>query len=331
MQTRAKIATICQSGIYQTTIDGNNAEMLKRLDLALRQDPDLVCLPESFNSASVPRDSITQVAESIPGPTTDLFSKKARENHCYILCPVFTKREEKYWNSVVVIDRTGSILGIYDKLHPVTTTSDYTQFEQGVTPGIKTPVFDLDFGRIGVQICFDALFPASWEDLSRQGARIIFWCSAYNGGFPLQSYAWLHHYYVISSVSTEKSRIIDPCGSILAESNSHLNVIWRNINLDYAVCHNDFNYSVPDRILTAYPGKVEIRTHWDEGHFLVEPLDPSLTIAQLQREFGFISVQEYAKLHQIGYDSLYSGKTPKPQNAAHGDRPMYQKEYHIVK
>ena len=326
MHTRAKIATICQSGNYQTTIDGNNTEMLKRLELALRQNPDLVCLPESFSSASVPRDTVKQVAESIPGPTTDLFAKKARENHCYILCPVFTKRDENYWNSVVVIDRVGCILGIYDKLHPVTTASNYTHFEQGVTPGSKTPVFDLDFGRIGIQICFDALFPNSWDELSQKGARIIFWCSAYNGGFPLQAYAWLHHYYVISSVCTEKSRIIDPCGSILVETNSQLNVIWREINLDYAVCHSDFNYGIPDRILTAYPGKVEIRSHWDEGHFLIEPLDPSVTITHLQSEFGFISVQEYAKLHQIAYASLRSGKAAKPQQAAHGDRPMYQKE-----
>ena len=271
MTTRARIATICQSGSYRNTIDGNNEEILKRLNLALKLKPDLVCLPESFSSASVPRDTVANVAESIPGPTTDFFARQAREHHCYILCPVFTQREGHIWNSVVVIDRTGNILGFYDKMHPVTSTSDYTQFEQGVTPGSITPVFDLDFGRIGIQICFDALFPDSWAELSRKGARIVFWSSAYNGGFPLQAYAWFHHYYVVSSVSTEKSRIIDPCGSILAETDKQINVIWRDINLDYAVCHNDFNYSIPDRIMAAYPGKVEIRTHWDEGHFLLEP------------------------------------------------------------
>jgi beta-ureidopropionase len=326
MNTRARIVTICQSGCYQNTIEGNNGEMLKRLELALKLTPDLVCLPESFSSASVPRDVVAKVAESVPGPTTDLFARQAQLHHCYILCPVFTHRGGQYWNSVVLIDRKGNILGFYDKLHPVTSTSDYTQFEQGITPGSTTPVFDLDFGRIGIQICFDALFSNGWAELARKGARIVFWPSAYNGGFPLQAYAWLHHYYVVSSVSTEKSRIIDPCGSILAETDQQVNIIWRDINLDYAVCHNDFNYSIPDRILAVYPGKVEIRPHWDEGHFFLEPLDPGVTVAGLQSEFGFITVQEFASLHRNAYRAARTGKDPSPQKAAHGDRPMYQKE-----
>ena len=326
MNTRARIATICQSGNFYPTVEENNSEVLGRLDLALKQKPDLVCLPESFSAASVPKDDVTFLVESIPGPTTDQVARRARQHHCYILCPIFNQRDGLNWNSVVIIDRTGNILGIYDKLHPVTSSGNYTQFEQGITPGSITPVFDLDFGRVGLQICFDVLFPESWAELSSKGARMVFWSSAYNGGFPLQVYAWLHHYYVVSSVCTEKSRIIDPCGTILAETDYQTNIIVRDVNLDYAVCHYDFNYSIPDRILAAFPGQVEIRPHWDAGHFLVEPLNPGLTIAQLQKELGFISIQEYAMLHQNSYTMLRAGKEPIPQQAAHGDRPMYQKE-----
>jgi beta-ureidopropionase len=325
MNTRARIATICQSGNFHPTVTENNAEILNRLALALKQNPDLVCLPESFSSGSVPRETVADLVETIPGPTTDLVAKRARENHCYILCPVFTKREGRYWNTVVVIDRTGNIIGFYDKLHPVTSSSDYTQFEQGITPGSQVPIFDLDFGRIGIQICFDIHFPESWEELANKGAKIVFWSSAYNGGFPLQVYAGFHHYYVISSVCTEKSRIIDPCGTILAETDYQTNIIVRDINLDYVVCHYDFNYSIPDRILAAYPGKVDIRTHWDAGQFLVEPLDPGLTVARMQSELGFITIQEYAARHQTAYSAIREGKSPVSQQAAHGERSMYQK------
>jgi hypothetical protein len=131
---------------------------------------------------------------------------------------------------------------------------------------------------------------------------------------------------VVSSVSTEKARIIDPCGAILAETDYQSNVIVRDINLDYAVCHYDFNYSIPDRILATYPGRVEIRTHWDAGHFLVEPLDPGLTISQMKSELGFITVQEYIAFHQNAYTALRAGNVAKPQQAAHGERPAYQKE-----
>jgi hypothetical protein len=253
-------------------------------------------------------------------------SRLARQQSCYVVCPVITHREGRCWNSAVVIDRSGEILGVYDKNHPVTSSSDYTVFENGMAPGSRAPVFDLDFGRVGIQICFDIQFPETWAELARQGARLVLWPSAYNGGFPLQAYAWLHHYYVISSVMTDKSRIIDPCGTILAETDPQMNLIGREINLDFAVCHYDFNYSIPDRILEAYPGKVEIRTLWDAGHFIIEPKDDRLTIAQLQAEFGFVTVEEYRALHARAYAQIHAGNVPVPQQAAHGDRPMYSKE-----
>jgi predicted amidohydrolase len=322
--TRARIATICQSSTYFPSVEQNRAEVLRRLEIALKHQPDLVCLPEAFPTPSVSGD-IASLTETVPGPTVDAVARLARQHHCYIICPLWTQRDGHYWNSAVILDRGGHILGIYDKMHPVTTRADYTQVENGITPGSSAAAFDLDFGRIGVQICFDIQFAEGWAALAEQGARIIFWPSAYNGGFPLQAYAWQHHTYVISAVNTEKSRIIDPCGCILAETDSLLNVLVRDINLDYAVCHYDFNYSIPERIQAAYPGRVEIRTHADAGHFLVEPLDPTLTVTQLQAEFGFLTTQEYNQHHQIAYTALRAGQVPLSQTAAHGNRPMYQK------
>jgi len=130
----------------------------------------------------------------------------------------------------------------------------------------------------------------------------------------------------VSSVSSDKSRIIDPCGVILAETDQHVNVVCRDINLDYAVSHYDFNYSIPDRIMKAYPDRVEVRSHLDEGHFLLEPVDDAITTKQLQREFGFESVFQYFQRHREAYESIHRGKLPVPQRALHGDRPQYSKE-----
>jgi len=299
--------------------------MMDVLDLALRQKPDLVCLPEAFSSAGVPREHIAQVAESLPGPTTDAAASRARKNGCYVICPLVTQRDGLYWNSAVVIDRQGAILGIYDKLHPVTSSSDYTTFEEGTQPGSTAPVFDLDFGRVGIQICFDIQFAFGWKSLAEQGARMVFWPSAYNGGFPLQAYAWQYHYYVVSAVHENKARIIDPCGSVLAETDALMNLICREINLDYAVCHYDFNYNIPERILQCYPGQAAVRTYADEGHFLVELLDDSLTMERIKQELGFLSVEEYTGYHRAALERLRAGQPPIPQQAAHGDRPMYTK------
>jgi predicted amidohydrolase len=323
--TIARIVTTCQNGEGHSTVEGNRDYMLSLFDRALKQKPDLVCFPEAFTGAGIPDKARAQVAEPVPGPTTDAFARRAKAHRCYVICPIRTAREGKQWNSAVVLDRSGQILGIYDKVHPVTTSPDYTVFEDGIFPGGEPPVFDLDFGRVGIQICFDAGFPETWAALARKGAKAIFWPSAYHGGFPLQAHSYLHHYYVITSVRTEQSRIIDPCGRVVAETDSQVNFVVRDLNLDFVVAHYDFNYAIPDRLLDAYPGRVRITSYVEDGHFLVEPTDPALTTAQLQAEWGFESTFQYHDRHRDAYSALYAGQTPPAQTAAHGKREQYAK------
>lgn len=322
MSTRARIATICQGRRWFPTLEQNREHILQLLDRALRHGPDLVCLPETFTQPMAAYGSVAEIAEPLDGPTVAAAAERARRHRCYVICPLFCRRGDACYNSAVVLDRAGEVAGIYDKARPVTTSADYTVFESGVTPGGPVPVFDLDFGRIGIQICFDAGFPEQWQRLADLGARLVFWPSAYNGGFPLQVYAALHRYYVVSAVKTEASRIIDPCGSVLERTDSLVNVVVRDINLDFAVCHDDFNYSIPDLLLAAYPGRVEIRSHVDSGLFLVEPTDPALTVAALQQEFGFETTAQYFERHRVGQRALPDAP---PQTAAHGERPMYSK------
>jgi predicted amidohydrolase len=319
MGTVARIVTTCQHGAGHSTVAKKRDTMLALFDRALKQKPDLVCFPETFTGAEV------AAAETVPGPTTDAFAQRAKAHRCYVICPIRRIWEGKHWNSAVVLDRSGQILGTYDKVHPVTTSPDYTVFESGIFPGGEPPVFDLDFGRIGIQICFDAGFPETWAVLARKGAKAVFWPSAYHGGFPLQAYAYLHHYYVITSVHTDESRVIDPCGRVVVNTDPYIDFAVRDLNLDFVVAHYDFNYAIPDRLLDAYPGRVRITSYPDDGHFLVEPTDPTITTAQLQAEFGFESTFQYHDRHRAAYSALRAGQTPPAQTAAHGKREQYGK------
>lgn len=325
MGTNARIATVCQGGKFKPTVEENREAVLELLDAALREKPDLVCLPEAFTDVGV-KQPLKETAEPISGPTVAACARKARQAGCYVVCPIHTLEGDRVYNSAVVIDRGGEVAGVYHKVCPVTSSADYTVLEDGVTPGTSLPVFDLDFGRVGIQICFDIGFPENWQALAEQGARLVLWPSAYDGGFPLRAYAYLHHYYIASSTRSGRTRIVDPCGEILAETTDSTPVIAQDVNLDYAVSHLDWNMGIPDRIRAKYGERVDVR-QWDPGsaHFVVEPRDPTLTCAQLQEEFGFETTATYHERHRRANKSLRAGKAPAPQHALHGNRPQWGK------
>ncbi len=323
----ARIITTCQNSKGYPTVAGNRENMLALFDRALKQKPDLVCFPEGF----IGLGSKEWKPETVPGPTTDAFARRAKVCRCYVICPIPTARDGREWNSAVVIDRAGEILGVYDKAHPVTSSPDYTLFEtgplarNGLFPGGEPPVFDLDFGRVGIQICFDAGFPENWETLARKGAKAVFWPSAYDGGFPMQAYACLHHYYVITSVNRARSRIIDPCGRVVANTDERVNFVVQDVNLDFVVAHYDFNWGIPDRIMDAYPDRVKVTSYREDAHFIVEPTDRALTTAKLCAEFGFEPASQYHERHRKAHAALRAGKPPVPQTAAHGNRGQHSK------
>lgn len=324
MATRLRLATICQSGLITASVEENRERVAKLVDLALKVRPDLLCLPESFAVAGCDGLPSEQRAEIVPGPTTDYFARKARKGRCYIICPLITRREGACYNSAVLLGREGEIIGIYDKAHPVTTSHDYTVMESGITPGPEDiPVFDLDFGRVGIQICFDLGFPKSWAQLAEKGARLVVWPSAYEGGFPLRLYAYLHHYWVASSVRGAHSKLINPLGELLEETTPINRVIWRDINLDYMVAHWDFNFPIMEAARAAYGDRVNIRVEREAAHFLLEPSDPTLTTEQIIRELGVEPLAQYLARHEAAYEALRRGEATPPQQAAHGDRPEW--------
>lgn len=325
MNTRARIATVCQNGTFFPTLEANREHVLSLLDLALAVKPDLVCLPETFTTVGIDNPKEMH-AEPVPGPTTDAVAERARRSASYVVCPIRTSRNGKQWNSAVVIGRDGSIVGIYDKTHPVTTAEDYTAMESGIIPGAQDPpLFDLDFGRVGIQICFDAGFPETWQFLADGGARLVLWPSAYNGGFPLRAYAYLHHYHVVTSVQSDGSRIIDPLGAVRAATDERLHMVYRDLNLDFAVSHWDFNYSVPESIISSYGERVDVSSDRNSAHFLVEPRDPAVRIDALKSEFGFETTAEYHDRHRAAYAELRAGGSAQPQTAAHAGRAQYSK------
>lgn len=137
---------------------------------------DLAVLPETCITGEAEGDAL---ACSVPleGPVQDVFARKAREHGCYIVVPTYlldSKEQKLCSNAAILVGRKGEILGTYRKVHLV-VSFERGNMEGGSTPGSAFPVFECDFGKLGIQICYDMEFDEGWGELARRGAELIAW------------------------------------------------------------------------------------------------------------------------------------------------------------
>ncbi|MBI3828379.1 MAG: carbon-nitrogen hydrolase family protein [Planctomycetes bacterium] len=322
MPRKVKVVTTTMQGRGGPTVEANRARTLERLDIACGEKPDIVCLPETFLQQHVGVKA-EDVAEPLDGPTLSEAAKRARAHRTYVICPLLTKRENRIYNSAVILDRKGSVAGIYDKVQPVTSQDDFTCMESGVTPGTEAPVFELDFGRVGIQICFDLGFPETWAQLAERRAELVFWPSAYDGGFPLRLFAYLHNYYVVSAVKSRYAQIVNPLGEVLDRTDPSLGYASRTIDLDFMVCHLDFHTSMPEQLKKKYGDGVSVRVYSEEGHFLVESNRADLPLAKMAEECALEPARVYYNRHRQAYPALRGGREPEPQTPVYKGRAQY--------
>jgi N-carbamoylputrescine amidase len=114
-----------------------------------------------------------EIAESIPGSTTDIFSQLAKELNVVIILNLYEKDKDGTYDSSPVIDADGNILGTTRMIH----ITDYVCFHEKdfYTPGNNgAPVYETKFGKIGVAICYDRHYPEYMRALAINGAEIVF-------------------------------------------------------------------------------------------------------------------------------------------------------------
>lgn len=293
MPRKVRIATVAQLNEGGPTVEDNRERMRGLIEQAAAEKPDIICLPETFLELNVEFDQLSQVAEPVPGPTTDMAAAYAEQHNCYVICPLTTVRGERYMNESVLINRDGAVVGSYAKIHPVVEGAEFTSLEKGITPGSEPKVFATDFGRIGMQICFDINWPETWAELKRRDAEIVFWSSAYDGGKHLDIHAWHQHYYVVSAVKSRYARIIDVMGEALATTGTHDPIIARTIDLDVGIFHCDFNSSQIPHIRAKYGPDLTIKVWHQEGIFTLQSNREGLSVADLTEEFLLDPLEAY--------------------------------------
>ncbi len=157
----------------------NNA--VEKIRALAAQGANIICLQELFASlyfCDVEDYHNFRLAESIPGPTTELFSALAKELGVVIVASLFEKRAEGlYHNTAAVIDADGTYLGKYRKMHIPDDPGYYEKFY--FTPGdLGYKVFKTRFATIGVLICWDQWYPEASRITALKGAEILFYPTA---------------------------------------------------------------------------------------------------------------------------------------------------------
>ncbi len=218
---------------YPATVEKNLKLMSDILDRAGAEKPDVVCLSENFVDRGV-NSPLTQTSQTIPGPATEILREKARQHRTYVVTTLHEREGDLIYNTAVLINRQGEILGKYRKVHLATAEG-----EEGVTPGSEYPVFDTDFGRVGILTCWDNWFVETARILRLKGAEMLLFPVA-GDGVPghwdviSRARAIDNGLYFVSSntVGDSPSRIIAPTGEVLAETAEPFGIAVADIDLD---------------------------------------------------------------------------------------------------
>lgn len=257
---------------------------------------DLIVLPESAISSGV-GEHAKELAVRLEGLVQETLGAKARQYQSYLVIPVILDEGSHYSNVAVLFNRQGEVAGVYRKLYPFADKNGV--IEGGITPGVELPVFCCDFGKLGIQICWDMSYEENWIALSEQGAEIIALCSASPQTVRPSSYALRGHYYVVSSAPRNNATIFSPTGDVVAQT-TQASVLVQQIDLSYAIIHwtegldngQAFTRKYGDRVGYRYSSREDTGVFWSN--------DPALSISSMLRELGFAEMpDEIARVRKI--------------------------------
>jgi predicted amidohydrolase len=283
------IACVSQMNLHTETTEKMVEQIFGILKEAIPYKPDFVCLPEAFPFNNVEKQTTPEQRVEIFEGVLKKFADFSRQNNCYTICPGYTSRDGKIYNSAVVFDRKGEKKGIYEKIH----LTDY-EIEGGYACGpLFQPVIQTEFGPVGIQICFDIEWDDGWQMMRKQGARIIFWPSAFSGGKCVTTKAWEHKCVVASATGKNTARLCDISGEVVTQTGIwNPNLFCGSVNLEKAFLHTWPAVQRFGEIQKKYGRKILITNFHEEEWSVIESLSPDIAVKDVLKEFGLRTHEE---------------------------------------
>ncbi|MFB3826415.1 MAG: carbon-nitrogen hydrolase family protein [Bryobacteraceae bacterium] len=188
---------------------------------------DLILLPEGITVVATGM-KYADVAEPVPGRTTSALGEVARRRKAYIAAGIYEREGPAVYNTAVLLDRSGKLAGKYRKVY-----IPREEFEGGITPGIDYPVFQTDFGRVGMMICYDVFYADPARALALAGAEIIL-MPIWGGPLPLATARALeNHVFLAASGYGHPTYIMNPLGEQIASAPERGTVAIATVDLNH--------------------------------------------------------------------------------------------------
>src|SRR5262245_9806849 len=197
---KVRLATIHFQPKGNKTPEGNCKLYEPLIADAAKQKADLVVLGETLTYYGLGK-SFADVAEPIPGPSTEYFGGLAQKHNLYIVAGLVERAEHLIYNVAVLIGPDGKVVGKYRKV-----CLPRSEVEAGIAPGSDYPVFDTRFGKVGMMVCYDGFFPEVARELSNRGAEVIAWPVWGCNPMLASARACENHVYLVSSTYEDISR-----------------------------------------------------------------------------------------------------------------------------
>lgn len=191
-----------------------------------RDDTDLIVLPEGITVAGTGKN-YAEVAGPVPGPVTERLGAVARAHHSYLAAGVYEQDGAALYNTAVLLDRFGRLAGKYRKVY-----IPREETEGGISPGNDYPVFETDFGRVGLLICWDIQYADPARALTLRGAEILL-LPIWGGNEVLaRARAIENQVFLVSSGYDFPTQVMAPDGEILSMSREQGTVVRATIDLN---------------------------------------------------------------------------------------------------
>jgi hypothetical protein len=254
--------------------------------------PDLIVVPEACDRpGGFGAEKLLEYYKVRKDQVQQFFARTARENNCYIVYSAYrVMPDDTTRNSSVLIDRKGNVAGIYNKNHPT-----IGEIENGTLCGKDAPVFECDFGRVAMAICFDLNFDELRLKYAAAKPDLIIFSSMYHGGL-MQSY-WAYscrcHFVGAIAGSATPSEIRNPLGQVIASTTNYFDFAVARVNLDCGLAHLDYNWERVRKLKAKYGPKVTISDPGCLGLVLISSEHETISVDEMIKEFEIEQLDDY--------------------------------------